>query len=156
MRNPNAKVSDPNEFVTCPGDPIQIQYESKVMPDGTIVLKESGKKDLQEEINSFLTQTDIFYITSRLAVGDTSVLNPNPAMYGDFTEAPKSLQHAMQTMIDGEKAFYQLPLEVRNRFDNNFRQWLFSVGSEDWIKKMTVADQEPAAQEVKEEVKADE
>lgn len=147
MRNENAKVSNPSDFVTCPGSDVKITYSSKVLDDGSILLTPSGKENVKEYINSFVDQTDIAYIIRQLQLGDTSVLNSRTPMYDDFTGAPKDLRQAMQIMLDGERAFYDLPLDTRQKFDNDFRKWLVSVGTDDWALKMfgekvAVADQE--------------
>lgn len=136
MRNKNAKVSDPNSFVTCAGSRVKTVYSSKVLPTGEIMLTPSGKEDIQDYINSFRETTDMSFILHELALGNTSVLNQKQMMYGDFTEVPESLAEAQQMLIDGEAAFYKLPLDVRQQFDNNFRNWLFTSGQPEWIKKM--------------------
>lgn len=150
MRNPKAKVSDPNKFFTDPGSDIHILYNAKLLPNGEIRLTESGKESISEKINSWKETTDINYIIQRLIAGDTSVLRDG-AVYGDFTETPKSLADAMQIMMDGEKKFYELPLDVRAKFDHNYYQWLMQAGSESWIEKMNIAPVE-----VKEEVEVTE
>lgn len=149
MRNEKARVSDPKDFVTNPGNDEKVIYSSKVLDDGSIILTPSGKQNVKEYINSFVDQTDIAYIIRQLQLGDTSVLNSRTPMYDDFTGAPKDLRQAMQIMLDGERAFYDLPLDTRQKFDNDFRKWLVSAGSDDWAVKMFgekvvagVADQE--------------
>lgn len=137
MRNKNARVSDPNSFVTCAGSRTKTLYSSKVLPNGEIVLTPSGKEDVQDYINSFRESTDMSYILHQLALGNTSVLNQKQMMFGDFTEVPESLAEAQQMLIDGEEAFYKLPLDVRQQFDNNFRNWLFTSGQPDWMQKMS-------------------
>ena len=84
-------VSDPNKFMTCPGDRMHVEYSVKVKDDGTLYFFESGKIDIQEQINSWYTLTDMSYIVNKLMSGDTSVINArtNP-IYGDFTNVPKS------------------------------------------------------------------
>lgn len=152
MRNPKEKVSDPNKFETSPGSDIHILYNAKLLPNGEIRLTESGKESISEKINAQKEMTDIHYIIQRLSVGDTSMLRDG-AVYGDFTNTPKSLAEAMQIMIDGEKKFYELPLDVRAKFDHNYYQWLMSAGSEDWMQKMDIS---PVVEKVEEEVKTDE
>lgn len=135
MRNNKAAVSDPNQFYTSPGSEDHVIYSPRVNPDGTVSLFESGRESIKERINSFREQTDIAYILKRLQLGDTSVLRSDGA-YGDFTQMPKTFAEALQLQIDGEKKFMQLPLDVRNEFDNDFRKWFASAGSEDWLNKM--------------------
>lgn len=138
MRNPNAKVSDPNDFVSCPGDLFEIQYSSKVMPDGTIVLKESGKIDIKQMINSQRESTDIAYIMNAIENGDESMLNPN-GFYGDMTQFPKTFAEMLQLRIDAEESFYGLSPSVRQKFDNDFNQYFALAGSPEWYEKLGIA-----------------
>lgn len=157
MRNKNAKVSDPNKFVTSSGEKFHINYSPKVLPDGRIELIESGKEDISEYINSFRDSTDMAFILNRLAMGDTSVLNKSIPTYGDFTEMPKTYAESLQLVIDSKKKFYELPLDVRNKFDNDYQKWFVTAGSDVWIEKMgyTKSNQSdvaaPSADEVKED-----
>lgn len=137
MRNKNAIVSDPNDFFTSSGDRYRIIYEPIICPDGTIELVESGKDDIQEMIDSFRDQTDMTYILQRMAAGDASVLNQKQPMFGDFTSMPKTYAEALQLVIDREKQFMALPLEVRKQFDNDFKKWFAQSGSEEWYEKMS-------------------
>lgn len=137
MRNKNAKVSDPNSFVTSSGSSEKVIYSSKVCPNGEIMLTPAGKEDIQEYINSFRESTDMSFILHQLSLGNTAVLNQKQMIFGDFTEVPTSLAEAQQMLIDGEAAFYKLPLDVRQEFNNNFRQWLFTSGQPEWIEKMS-------------------
>lgn len=156
MRNKNAKVSDPNSFVTNPGSEIRILYTSKVCPNGEILLKPCGEENIQEYINSFRESTDMSFILHQLSIGNTAVLERQQMMYGDFTEVPANLAEAQQVLIDGENAFNQLPLDVRQQFDNNFRNWLFTSGTPDWMSKMSkfipVEEKTNTESEVKEDV----
>lgn len=130
-----AAVSDPNQFVTCAGSVDHVIYSPKLRPDGSFSLVESGRESIKDKINSFREQTDIAYILKRLQLGDTSVLRSD-GVYGDFTQMPKTFAEAMQLQIDGERQFMKLPLDVRNEFDNDFRKWFSSAGSDDWFNKM--------------------
>lgn len=152
MRNKNAKVSNPNDFVTCPGSDVHVLYSSKILPSGEIRLTPCGKESISEKINSQKHFTDISYIVSRLQMGDTSVLRDG-AMYGDFTKVPKTLAESLQLVIDGQRKFDQLPLEVKNKFNNSYYAWLSSSGTKEWLDAMGF--QTPVKEEVKEEVKSE-
>lgn len=136
MRNKNAKVSDPNSFVTESGSPERILYSAKVKVDGSIEVVPSGKENIQDKIESFRDQTDMSYIIKQLMLGNADVLNVHPGQYGDFTQAPKSMAEALQLQIDAEKAWYGLPVETRAKFDHDLNRWLVTAGSEDWNNKM--------------------
>ena len=103
MRNEFAKVFDPNSFSTNPGDRYHTIYSPKIKQNGIIQLVESGKEDIQEMIDSFRDSTDMAFIVNRLMAGDTSVLNQAPAMYGDFTDMPKTYAEALQMVIDARE-----------------------------------------------------
>lgn len=147
MRNKYAKVSDPNTFVTNSGSDDHILYSSKILPDGTIALTPCGKESISELINARAQFTDISFIVNRLMAGDKSVVRDG-AFYADLYDSPKNLAEAMQIQIDAERAFYDIPVEIREKFNNNYRLWIMTAGSEEWIKNMNIAA--PAAAEQKE------
>lgn len=154
MRNKNAKVSDPNNFVTNPGSDIHDLYEGKLLPNGEIRLVPCGKESISEKINSFAQFTDIKYIMNRLNQGDTSVLrDPSKAMYGDFTKVPKSLADALQLMLNAESRFNELPLDIRNKFNNSYLAWMQSAGSDAWFTNMGLVPDVPVVE--KEEVRSE-
>lgn len=135
MRNPKACIPEPNDYVTNPGDLFEVQYSSKVLPDGTIVLKESGKIDIKQMINSQRDSTDIAYIMKAIENGDDSMLNVN-GFYADSTQFPKTFAEVLQLQIDAEKSFYDLPVSVRQKFDNDFNQYFATAGSPEWFEKL--------------------
>lgn len=138
MRNKNAKVSDPNSFHTNPGSRERITYTAKISEKGVIEVVPTGKEDYQDYIESFRGSTDIAYILKQLSLGDTSVLRSGEPQFSDYTQMPKSLAEAMQLQIDAEKEFYQLPVDVRQKFNNNFREWCFTAGTDEWTEKMNL------------------
>ena len=119
---------DCNKFETCPGDRFVIEYEPTVEPNGRITIHPVGKKDLFQEIQSWRDQTDMHYILQQMELG--LYQGRESVTYGDFTEAPENMQQAMQIMLNAERAFYDLPLEVRKRFDNDYRQWMVMASSD--------------------------
>ena len=145
----NNTLDNAYKFVSNPGDRFETIYEPKVQKDGSIELIPSGKKDVQQEIDSWREHTDMAYVLRQMAAG---TYEPRThGMYADFTEMPDNLIEAYQIMIDGERAFYDLDLETRNKFNNNWREWLFSMheSPEEFNKKMNFIE------EVKEEVKTE-
>lgn len=153
MRNPFAKVSDPHEFATCPGEDIAVVYSPVVGSDGTIELVESGKYSVQDKIESFRDTTDIAYLVSRLMAGDTSVTRDK--FFGDFSKMPESYQEILQLRIDAEKHFMELPLDVRSKFDFDVNKYIATAGQESWFRNMGF-EKIDEKDEVKEEVKENE
>lgn len=137
MRNKFARVPDDfSEFKSPPGDLFHDVLSPCFRPDGTIELKVTDRVDIKMEINSHRDETDMAYILSRLMVGDDSVLNPRPPMYGDFTQMPKSYVEMLNMVIDGERYFDSLPIETRREFDNDRGKWFASIGSDSWLDAM--------------------
>lgn len=136
MRNKFARVPDPNKFVSNPGTEFEIRYKSIVNDDGTITLEEEGKINIKEYINSFAESTDMAYIMKRLQLGDISVLEQSKGVFGDFTEMPTTMMEAQQRILDGQAAFMQLPIDVRNAYDHNVWLWMNDAGSEKWMNVM--------------------
>lgn len=136
MRNKNARVPDPNKFVSPHGDDFHIEYTAEIQKDGTIKLVECGKMNIKEYINSFKESTDMEYILKCMALGDDSVLTHKQPIFGDFTEAPTSLMEFQQRMIDGQRAFMSLPVDVRNEYDHDLMKFMADVGSEKWMNAM--------------------
>lgn len=117
-----------NKFFTNPGDRYVQEYDTIVEPNGRIILKESGKKDLFQEIQSWRDQTDMHWVLQQMALGQYP--KRENLMYGDFSEAPENMVQAMQMMINAEKAFYDLPLDTRKKFDNDYKQWMVMASSD--------------------------
>ena len=142
MRNKKALVVDPNKIFSEAGSDELITYDSKINPDGTVSLVQSGKESISLYINSFKDQTDMSYIIKRIQLGDLSVLNKARGVFGDFSDMPKTYAETLQLKIDAERAFDNLPAEVKKQFNNSFNQWFMNAGSEDWLKLMTPANYE--------------
>lgn len=137
MRNNYARVPDDfTSFKSPPGDLFHAILTPSFRSDGTIELIVSDRVDIKKEINSHRDETDMSFILSRLMIGDDSVLNPNPPMYGDFTQFPKSYAEMLNMVLDGERYFDSLPLEIRNKFDNDRSKWFASIGSDSWLDSM--------------------
>lgn len=146
MRNKYARVPDDfTSFKSPEGDLFHDVLTPSFRADGTIELKVSDRIDIKKEINSHRDETDMAFILSRLMAGDDSVLNPNPPMYGDFTQFPKSYVEMLNLVLDGERYFDSLPLDVRKNFDNDRCKWFASIGTESWLSGMGFVRREDMA-----------
>lgn len=150
MRNEFAKVSDPNSFFTCAGEVYRTLYAPKVDKEGRMVIVASGRENTKEKINSYRECTDMAYILRQIALGNESVLHVQEGFYADLTNTPKTLGEFLQLQIDARTAFEKLPLETRNKFDNDFHVWLATSGNEEWCNKMGFVNDSVAEVEEKE------
>lgn len=145
MRHKHSRQSDPNEFMTHIGDTFHILREGRLNPDGTISLRESGRENIKDKINSYKSQTDMALIIAKLQAGDSSVLNTKPPMYADFTQFPKTYAEAYELVTRSEKAFESLPVDVKQSFDNDRGKWFATIGSPEWLEKMGFVSDQPTS-----------
>lgn len=137
MRNKFSRVPDDfTSFKSPAGDLFHDILTPSFRADGTIELSVSDRIDIKKEINSHRDETDMSFILSRLMAGDDTVLNPNPPMYGDFTQFPTSYAEMLNMVFDGERYFDSLPIETRKQFDNDRGKWFASIGSDSWLDAM--------------------
>lgn len=127
-------------FVTDAGSPIKQLYTGSVGTDGIISLKKAGQKNIQDEINSFERSTDLYNIISRLTPEELQLQAQMQQEFFDATGLPKTYAEALQLIIDGQNQFERLPVEVKQKFNNDFNQWFATAGTEDWFKKIGFVD----------------
>lgn len=125
-----------NSIVSNPGSAIHIKYGPKVTDNGDFELVEIGKENLHDYIQSQKELTDMSYILSRMAAGDTSVIS-GEGIYGDFTHVPDTLAGVLQLQIDSNRLFESLPVDVREQFDFDANKFFAQSGSMDWFEKIS-------------------
>lgn len=94
---------------------------------GAFVLDVSGTEDIYDQIQSHAASCDIHVILDRFRRGDLDALgDPACSVFADTAEMPRNYAQLLNLVADGERAFMQLPVEERARFDHSFAQWLMS------------------------------
>lgn len=129
------KKSDSNKFISNPGSPLKEKYHGKVMENGEIELVFDGYEDLQAYIDSFEEETNIENIITRVNNGEIDLLNTVAGAYIDTVGMPKTYAEVLQTVIDGQKVFEALPVDIKARFDNDFNKWFAQMGDNDFMEK---------------------
>ena len=123
---------------SCSGSRVKQLYAGRYDANGRVVLEEKGTEDLYAYIQSFADSVDINVILARFANGDTEALSRAQGFYADVTEFPSNMSDALNSINKAEEMFKALPLEVRQRFDCSFEQFLSQSGSEEWLQKMGI------------------
>lgn len=141
-----------------PGDPIHITYAGHYDEKGRVVLEESGRENIYDQIQSHAESCDIHVLMKRYMNGDVSALSQAQGQFLDVTDFPKTYADMLNFVNDMERSFMSLPAEVRAKFGNSFSEYLAASGAPDFlerlgIKKEAVAETTPAIPEVKEETK---
>lgn len=119
-----------------PGSPVKILYGPQFDENGVMELVEVGRENLYEYIQSHKESCDIQIILERCARGDTSALMKRQAMFGDFTEMPKTYAEALNALVGAESYFNSLPVETRAKFDHNFHKFLVSMNKPEFVTLM--------------------
>lgn len=123
-------------FYSDPGDPVHVIYSPEFDKQGIMSLKESGRENLYDFIQSHRDSVDIHKILQRFDAGDVSALSKVQGQFGDFSQFPKTYAEMLNYVIEGENTFNNLPLDVREQFGFSFQRWITAAGSDDWLDKM--------------------
>lgn len=111
------------EFVSNAGNKLHPVRHGKILDDGTIQLVTDRLEDTDEIIDSYRKSTDIHNIIARINAGETNLLNQKQGFFGDVTELPKTYAEMLDLMHRGEEFFNKLPIEVKNKYNNDFNQF---------------------------------
>ena len=138
---------------TEPGSPEKIEYQLRVV-DGEEKLVVTGKSDWYAYIQSHKDSVDIHKILERCAMlDDYSPLMRMPAQFMDVTEMPKNLAEAHTMIKDAKNYFDMLPIEIKEKYENNYMQFIQDIGSEKFINNVSkFLDSIKQVNEVKEKV----
>lgn len=145
------------KYVTPSGSKVKKIFAPKVEDDGSITLIESGKEDWYGYIQSFKDSVDIHVILKRAINGDISALNRVQGFYADVRDFPKTTAEMLQTMIDAERNFQQLPVEIKQNFDFDVNKFIAGIDKPDFLDKLGIKKTEPIKEDivVESEVKAE-
>lgn len=144
--------------VSNPGDPIHITYAGHYDEKGRVVLEESGRENIYDQIQSYAESCDIHVLMNRYLNGDVSALSKAQGQFLDVTNFPKTYADMLNFVNDMEKQFMSLPAQVRSEFGNSFSEYLAASGSPDFMERLGInnkaaAEATSANLEPKEELK---
>lgn len=131
------------KFAINAGSSIKQLYKGEVGVDGIISLVKAGVKNIQDEINSYEKSTDLYNILSRLTPEEIKMQADAAQDFFDATGLPKTYAEALQLVIDGRNNFESMPVEIKQKFNNDFNQWFATAGNKDWYEKHGVRFDSP-------------
>lgn len=117
-----------------PGSPIR-EIRAAVWKDGELKVEVVGKENLQAEIDSYADSCNIDLLVQRCVNGEPDILNQRQGFYGDFTEYPKTYAEMVEMMVNAKSYFDSLPLEIRNKFNNDVNVFISEMDQKDWFEK---------------------
>lgn len=128
-----------------PGSREHITYGGHYDEDGRVVLEETGRINVYDEIQSHADSVDLHVLMQRYSCGDVDCLSRRQGFFGDVLDFPQTYAEALNHMQEMERQFMALPLDVRAKFGHSFSEFLAASGDADFLQKLgIVSDPEPA------------
>lgn len=118
------QFSKPEHFFSNPGTQYEDIYKPEFDKNGHYELKKDGKENIYEKIQSWADSCDLALLMKKFENGDYSALNKTNPVYMDITDFPTSYMEMFNRLQDAEDNFGQLPVEIKEKFNNNFREYL--------------------------------
>lgn len=142
--------------LTCRGNEIEEVFELQVNKSGVLEPVKVGEIDVRQEINSHRDSVDLNMLIARYNAGDYEALNRRAASYFDATEMPKTLADAYRMSENGKVIFEKMPVEIKERFNNDYGQFLNQIGTKSFFDAFAPAKKETEQKvEVKDEQKSE-
>lgn len=126
-----------------PGSPIHITYAGHYDEKGRVVLEESGRENIYDQIQSHAESCDIHVLMKRYLNGDVTALSQAQGQYLDATQFPKTYADMLNFVNEQERAFMALPADVRAKFGNSFSEFLAASGEADFLDRLGIKPEEP-------------
>lgn len=137
-------------FFCSAGSPKKEIFSPVLRADGIIELVSTGFVDTDEEIESQVPSCSLENLLIRFQNGDQEALSQMRGVYMDLTDQPSTYAEYLQAAINAEQGFDKLPVEVKRKYDNNWRLWLMQAGSKEWFSDLGIHEKSES------EVKTDE
>lgn len=119
------------------GNGYEKKYKREYQPDiKRYQLVCSGETDVYKLIQVSAEGIDLKSLLARYINGDESALGTDPGSYADLTVAPKTLLEAHLKLRDAKTTFDALSADVKKEFNNNFDEFISSVGNGDFSKML--------------------
>lgn len=116
------------------------EYQYKVTETGRELMK-TGETDVYALIQSRLDETKIENIIKRATYDPTELGDQqwqNSAQIVDITDVPTDYHTWYNRIEDAKRQFEALPIEVKNKWDNDVEKYIMAYGTEEWANKMGI------------------
>ena len=133
---PKNRQEHSKKFVSCSGNPLKEIKHGELQVDGSIKLVVDRIENTDEVIQSFAPSTMIENIMKRIEAGQVDLLNQKQGFFIDSVGLPENLADVLNLVNKGKETFEKLPVEVKERFDNDFNKWFLEMENrEKWLEK---------------------
>ena len=118
------------------GSPIRVVREAVYDKRKNITVVEKGKENLYAYINSFADSVDINVLLARYRNGEKDALLQRAGAYIDISSMPANINEFIDLSRSAQNLFNSLPVETKEKFNNNVMEFISTVGDPEWIEKM--------------------
>lgn len=132
----------PERKLTPSGTKFLNVYQEEIAKDGTKHLVKTGQTNIYDKIQSSLEETKVENILKAVAMGDLSMLQAQKPTYIDATTLPKTLMEAQNIVLKAKQEFENLPIKIKNLFDNNAELYVSQIGTKEFLEKMAPFNKE--------------
>lgn len=133
------------EHESCPGRQDIPNLIESYDDSGVYTVIESGSFNIQDKINLFKDDVEIYNILRRVGDGERDLLDRSKGSYLDITALPTNLHEAHAAMRNAQEFFQTLPVDVRKQYNNNFRQFIADYGSDQFFSIFQRSDPAPTS-----------
>ena len=108
-------------------------------------LVKTGETDVYALIQSRLEETKIENIIKRATYDPTALGNQDwqtSEVMTDISDAPTNYHEWYGRIKDAEAEFDKLPIEVKNKWDNDVEKYVMAYGTTEWADKMGLLKEE--------------
>lgn len=128
-----------NKPISNSGNKTRPNYKPTYDSNGKYKLEESGVINSYDDIQSFHDTCDLQQIIAKYNMtGNADLLNERHGFYMDITEFPQTYAEMQNQMINAENEFNLLPKNIKERFNNNVREFFAEIGSDKWVEKLEI------------------
>lgn len=118
------------------GDPVKVDYATELDARKNIKVVPKGSHSLYDFINSFADSVDINVLLARFTNGDKEALMRRAGAYIDISALPTNINDFIDIARNGQSLFDTLPVEVKQQFNNNYVEFISTIGDDSWKEKM--------------------
>lgn len=136
MKFKNWLLREPKKIKSNIGSPTYELFHGVIGEDGELELVSDGKTSLYAEIQSHKDSVDINLIIQRYKNGDVTALNQRTPQYFDSTNMPKTMAEALNMVLDAEREFNEMPVEIKSKFDHDYKKYIATAGTHEWLDKL--------------------
>lgn len=115
---------------TCSGNEVAEIYDLIVDKKGNNRPEVVDKVYIPDQIDAHRESVDMNVILAKYANGDTDALNRRQGSYFDATGMPTTLAEMYSFVENAKSGFEQLPLAVREAYNQSFGEFIEDYGSE--------------------------